>query len=240
MKNHYVAIGLAFAMVWCCPTADAQSISPTWDAYRQKQRTQQTPAPAQEQGAPAPAGQPQGGNYTPPAAQPAYVPPAYRQPDTRNRSGFSLGAQGGRGWVYEDVDQRALAVSAGYRWRAGPVALVGVELSSGRLDETSDRGDTFPEVRYDGIGANARFSFGVGNPWHGIARLGYWSADVKDGEGYTDTVDGAYASAGIGVDFNRHINASLVYTSYAWATSYYYGTEIDQADMVTFGLEVRF
>jgi hypothetical protein len=34
--------------------------------------------------------------------------------------------QGGKGWVYEDVDQTALMVNAGYRWQAGVVTLVGI------------------------------------------------------------------------------------------------------------------
>ncbi|HEU4774297.1 MAG TPA: hypothetical protein VFS82_07255, partial [Lysobacter sp.] len=32
------------------------------------------------------------------------------------RGGFFLGVQGGKGWVYDDVDQAALMVNAGYRW----------------------------------------------------------------------------------------------------------------------------
>src|SRR5690606_9359362 len=33
------------------------------------------------------------------------------------RGGFFLGAKGGKGWVYEDVDQSAREINAGYRWQ---------------------------------------------------------------------------------------------------------------------------
>src|SRR5690606_33051155 len=62
--------------------------------------------------APAPA--------APQQAQPVSAPaPHYTtRPkwEDAERGGFFLGVQGGRGWVYDDVDQTALAVSAGYRW----------------------------------------------------------------------------------------------------------------------------
>ena len=51
----------------------------------------------------------------------------------QNRGGFFLGVQGGKGWVYDDVDQTAKAVAAGYRWQAGAVTLVGAEVVFGKL-----------------------------------------------------------------------------------------------------------
>ena len=45
--------------------------------------------------------------------------------DQEGRGGFFLGVQGGKGWVWDDVDQSALSVNAGYRWQAGAVTLVG-------------------------------------------------------------------------------------------------------------------
>ncbi len=80
------------------------------------------------------------------------------------RGGFFLGVQGGKGWVYDDVDQTALAVNAGYRWQAGAVTLVGIEVAAGRLDEADSDGWRYNKVEYSSVGVNARFNFGRDNP----------------------------------------------------------------------------
>ncbi|MBO9716765.1 MAG: hypothetical protein J7507_08110 [Pseudoxanthomonas sp.] len=236
------------------PCAGAQSISPAWEAYRNKNRQPAAePAPAQAgaQSAAQPVA-PAPGSTTAPApgssAAPASVaPPRPYARRAEPQGGFFLGAQAGKGWIYEDVDQNVVAINGGYRWQAGDVSLVGIELASGRLAETEDDGWIYGKVRYASIGANARFNFGQGNPWFAIARLGYWTAD-GDGDEEGD-VDGAYASFGIGVDVNRHFNVNLMYTNHAYATTYYYSsgygsyyeeTEINRADMVTLGAEARF
>lgn len=182
------------------------------------------------------------------AASPVHAPArAPRQQGAWNQSGAFVNVHGGRGWVYDSVDQNAVTANAGYRWRAGPVSLVGVEVGGGRLSETRKDGYIFPEVEFFNIGANARFTFGVDSRMFGIARAGYWRADARDG-GERFNVDGGYASVGLGVDVSRNIGISLVYTAYVYASDYYfnngyyreYGTEVNRADTLGLGLEARF
>lgn len=186
-----------------------------------------------------------------PATQSPYAGSAQSQPYTTagtsavyedGRGGFFLGVQGGKGWVYDDVDQSALMVNAGYRWQAGSVALIGVELASGRLDSTSDDGQPFGEVDYSSIGVNARFNFGRTSPVYGLVRAGYWAAD-EDDSGMD--VDGGYFGLGVGVDVNRHFNLSLVYTNYVYADDYSYDDDdfyydASRAETLMLGAEVRF
>lgn len=244
LMNKLTAVAVPVLLLGAA-TAQAQSI-PGWKAYR-AQQTGQQPAPAantvQAPVAPQQAGSPQPAAPLQPAYQTAAAPYATRpaskpKPD----GGFFVGVQGGNGWVYEDIDQRAVAVSAGYRWQAGDYVQVGVEAGSGRLDDTTWRDYEIPEVKFNTIGANARFNFG-NSPWFGVARLGYWKARSKDDWGDKVSVDGAYGSLGVGVDIGRHFNLQLVYTAYAYsADGYYYDDEYDvsRADTVTLGGEVRF
>lgn len=144
--------------------------------------------------------------------------------------------------MYEDVDQSALAVNAGYRWQAGAVSLIGIELASGRLDGTEDDGVAYGKVEYASIGANARFNFGRANPVYGLVRAGYWAAE--DDELGMD-VDGAYFGVGLGVDVTRNFNLSLVYTNYVYFNEYYWDDgdfyyDANRADTLMFGAEVRF
>src|SRR5690606_1364372 len=90
---------------------------------------------------PVPPSQPQSGQ----AAQPASEAPAatWRADDAgqayyvranareRSRSGAFIGAAVGKGWVFDSVDQSARQINVGYRWQAGPVALLGVEAAAG-------------------------------------------------------------------------------------------------------------
>ena len=157
------------------------------------------------------------------------------------RGGFFVGVQGGKGWVYEDVDQSALAVNAGYRWQAGAVSLIGVEVATGRLDSTTDDGWSYEKVEYGSVGVNARFNFGRSSPVYGLVRAGYWSADSDAGM----EVDGGYFGLGLGADINRHFNLSLVYTNYVYFEDYYWEGDdfyydINRADTLMFGAEVRF
>lgn len=242
-KSATVVLPLVLAML--APSAAAQSVSPAWEAWRKKNEQPATDAAqskGQEQSQAQPAPQP----GTPAYAAPASVPPpshAYSRQAAEPKGGFFVGAQVGKGWIYDDVDQNVAAINAGYRWQAGDVSLIGIELASGRLAQTDQDGWRYGKVNYGSVGANARFNFGEGNPWFAIARLGYWSAD-GDGDDESD-VDGGYASFGIGVDVNRNFNLNLMYTNHAYATTYYYSsgyeeTEINRADMVTFGVEGRF
>jgi hypothetical protein len=181
-----------------------------------------------------------------PSAQPAVV---QAQPYTaeqaaparyeEGRGGFFLGAQGGKGWVVEDVDQSALAVNAGYRWQAGSVSLIGIEAATGRLDSTKDDDARYSKVEYDSIGVNARFNFGRNNPVYGLVRAGYWAADADDAD-----IDGGYFGLGLGVDVNRYFNLSLVYTNYVyfndWEGDGLQYDDVHSADTLMLGAEVRF
>lgn len=158
-----------------------------------------------------------------------------------DRGGFFIGVQGGKGWVYEDVDQSALGVNAGYRWQAGPVSLIGIEAAAGRLDSTRDDGGQYGKVEYASLGANARFNFGRTNPVYALVRAGYWSAD-RHGTG--QSTDGGYFGAGLGVDITRNFNLSLVYTNYVyfddWEGDGLEYDDINRADTLMLGAEVRF
>ena len=223
--------------------AQAQSVSPAYDAFRKKETTQ--PAPAQPA---APTAQPAASTPAPPApayAAPApYVAPA-TAPEAEENGGFFVGLQAGQGWIYEDVEQDAVAVSAGYRWQAGPWAQVGVELSGGRLDETTEGNWRYAEASYKAVGANARMNFGD-SPWFATVRGGYFDAEV-DGADEEFDADGGYAGIAIGVDINRHVNISLGYTAFVYADDYTYDDcdddldcDFNRADMVMLGVEARF
>ncbi|MGY0651319.1 outer membrane protein [Luteimonas sp. A537] len=190
---------------------------------------QTAPQPAQ----PQPAAQAQ--SYA--APQPNSGPQPARASHEDGRGGFFIGVQGGKGWVYDDVDQSALAVNAGYRWQAGAVTLVGIEVAGGKLDSTTDGDVPYAKVDYASIGANARFNFGRSSPVYALVRAGYFNAEES---GYADA-DGGYFGVGLGVDFNRHFNMNLVYTNYAYFNGYGYRYEdINSADTLMLGAEVRF
>jgi len=177
------------------------------------------------------------------AARPSHAgqqpAPVRREED---RGGFFAGVQGGKGWVYEDVDQSALAVNAGYRWQAGPVSLIGIEVAGGRLDGTTDGGYDYGKVRYASIGANARFNFGRTSPVYALVRAGYWSGEDND---FGADADGAYVGLGLGVDVTRNFNLSLVYTNYVYFNELYWEGDdlhydINRADTLMLGAEARF
>lgn len=168
-----------------------------------------------------------------------YEAPARRE---EGRGGFFVGVQGGEGWVYDDVDQRALAVNAGYRWQAGAVSLVGIELARGRLDSTTEQGLRFGDVDYGSVGVNARFNFGRTSPVYALVRAGYWAAEDDD---IGMDVDGGYFGVGLGVDVNRHFNLGLTYTNYVYFNEYYWDGgdfhyDASRADTLMLGAEVRF
>ena len=181
MKRHailFVPLLLAAGI----QTAHAQAVSQAWNDYR---KGQETPAatPSQEPALPA-------------AME--YRRAEYERHGQRDRGGFFIGAQAGKGWVYEDVDQNALSLNAGYRWQAGPVSLLGLEVAAGRLADTSDDGWYAEEVKFRSIGFNGRFNFGARNPWYAVVRAGYFDADMR-GDGWSENMDGGYAGFGIGV-----------------------------------------
>lgn len=177
------------------------------------------------------------------AASPQSYSAASAEPThSDHRGGFFLGVQGGKGWVYDDVDQSTRAVNAGYRWQAGAVTLVGIEVAAGRLEDTEEGAYRYSEVEYASIGANARFNFGDTSPVYGLVRAGYWAAENELG----DSADGAYVGLGLGVDFTRNFNMSVVYTNhiyfsdYGWTDDNDFYYDVNRADTLMLGAEVRF
>ncbi|MBD9480828.1 outer membrane beta-barrel protein [Pseudoxanthomonas sp. PXM02] len=223
--------------------AQAQSVSPAYEAFRNKEAPQPAPTqaatPTTQPAAPAPAAAPA---YAAPAP---YVAPAPAR-EAEENGGFFVGLQAGQGWIYEDVEQDTVAVSAGYRWQAGPWAQVGVELSGGRLDSTNYRGYDVSKATYKAVGANARMNFGD-SPWFATVRGGYFDAEQEYSDS-TFSTDGGYAGLAIGVDINRHFNVSLGYTAFVYADEYAdedcddydYDCDFNRADTVMLGIEARF
>jgi hypothetical protein len=170
---------------------------------------------------------------------------APRRRDDR-RGGAFIGVSAGKGWVYDDVDQSAQQLSAGYRWQAGPVALLGVEVAAGKLSSETHDGLRYDAVDFASIGFNGRFNFGRYSPVYGLVRAGYWAADtgVNDGAQRAD-IDGGYFGVGLGADFGRHFSLSLVFTSYVYFNELYWeGDDLyydaNRADTLMFGGEFRF
>lgn len=193
------------------------------------------PAPATDTATPT-------GPATSVAVPVAPAQPYYTAPATPDLGGLFLGVQGGKGWVFDDIDQSALLVNAGYRWQAGSVTLVGIEAAAGRLDDANEGGMSIEGLDYASIGANARFNFGAGNPVFALVRAGYWQADDVL---YGGTVDGGYVGVGLGVDINRHFNLKAVYTNHVYFSDYgYYNGgyhyDFNRADTLMLGAEVRF
>ncbi|MCC4632584.1 hypothetical protein ACFFJ4_05365 [Xanthomonas dyei] len=253
--------------------ASAQSLSRGWDSYRKQQTQPQAgtqgnsvpaaplsrPSHAGNVGAPTAVGGSGSANVAdetggfatvttqtpavdaPPA--PAYVPPMPREEDQRLKSGMFLGAQGGKAEVFEGTKQDMVGFNVGYRWRAGPVTLIGIEATTGKVDGSKDA-DGFvviPTVDFGSVGGTARFNFGD-SPVFAVVRLGYWGGEAK-GEDYTERVYGAYAGAGLGVDIGKHFSLSALYTNYLYADEYYDDYEditINRAEVLSVGAEVRF
>lgn len=251
--------------------ASAQSLSRGWDSYRQQQKqqtgAQDASAPAAQSsrtsqagigGAPVAVGGSgtsqtgEAGGFSTVAEQasavaapvaPAYVPPPPREEEQRLKSGLFLGVQSGKAKVFENGKQDMQGFNVGYRWRAGPVTLIGIEAATGKVDGSKDA-DGFvviPNVDFGSIGGTARFNFGD-VPLFALVRLGYWGGKAK-GEDYNERVYGAYVGAGLGVDIGKHVSLSALYTNYVYADEYYDDYEdltINRAEVLSFGAEVRF
>ncbi|MBV6846688.1 hypothetical protein KWH29_15250 [Xanthomonas campestris pv. paulliniae] len=179
----------------------------------------------------------------PAAASPAAPVPAARYTrveESRIERGAFIGVQRGRGEVFSGYKQDMLGLSAGYRWRAGSVTLIGLEGSIGRLDRGDTTDDVFiPAVKFGGIGGTARFNFGD-TPLFAVVRLGSWYAEVAD---MSDEIFGGYASLGLGVDIGKHASVSAMYTNYVYANDYYdyaQDTTINRAEVLNAVVEVRF
>jgi len=177
------------------------------------------------------------------AAQPqADAARAYEE----DRGGAFIGVSAGKGWIFDDVDQSARQLTAGYRWQAGPVSLLGVEVSAGKLSAKTQDDWRYDPVDFAGIGFSGRFNFGRHSPVFALVRAGYWAADasVNDGAQRAD-VDGGYVGLGLGADIGRHFSLSLTYTNYVYFNELYWQDgdlyyDANRADTLLFGGEVRF
>jgi hypothetical protein len=171
---------------------------------------------------------------------------------------FFVGAQAGQARFNVDgVDDDKAAtqsIDLGYRWQAGPIVQVGVELGAGRIGAVGggyDYGYGYGsqrvrvETRFATLGVNARFQLGRDSRWFALARLGamHYRQDNREDYRYHDSAyhqsyrtrdNGAYASAGIGVDITPSFNVSVMVNGYAFADSPY----VDGG--VSAGLELRF
>ena len=181
-----------------------------------------------------------------PQAEPLRVTGAPELRETPSRGGAFVGVAAGKGWVYDNESQSARQISAGYRWQAGPVALLGVEVAGGKLSATSDGPWVYDAVDFASIGFTGRFNFGRHSPVYGLVRSGYWSADTSVGNGqFRADVDGGYVGIGLGTDIGRHLSLSLTFTSYVYFNELYWdGDDLvydaNRADTLTFGAEYRF
>lgn len=82
---------------------------------------------------------------------------------------------------------------------------------------------------------------GAASPVYALVRAGYFNADEK----HFGSADGGYAGVGLGVDFGRRFNMSLVYTNYVYFNELYWSEgdlyyDASRADALMLGAEVRF
>ena len=176
MKNTKLIAAFAAAIAGVAMSSGVHAQSPPLAVWQPPQDSEKDPAKRVATSSAPVVADSQGGNAMPQSssagtdyAAAVEAPERYEE----GRGGFFLGVQGGKGWVYDDVDQTALAVNAGYRWQAGAVTLVGIEVAAGRLDEADSDGWRYNKVEYSSVGVNARFNFGRDNPVYGLVRAGY-------------------------------------------------------------------
>lgn len=252
MKKTMLAVLVAASVVGAglaSTDVQAQSLRGHMGSVEQQDPAKRVPAPvpaAPQVSQPAPQVQQQAApvdSYSTAPAQSVQSPSPEASEAPASRGAFFVGVQGGKGWVYDDIDQSARMVNAGYRWQAGPVTQVGIEVARGELASTTDGGFHVDKITYTSIGPNARFNFG-NSPVHALVRGGYWRASSAAA---IDNEDGGYIGAGLGVDIGHNFSLSLQYTHhiyfddqeyYYWGSSYY--ESINRADTLMFGAEIRF
>ena len=170
-------------------------------------------------------------------------------PAAQAKGNFFVAGQAGRATydesAFDEDSADTSAFSGGYRWQAGPVTQVGVEVGAGKVDEIGqdyyyDGGPSYYETGHIGmdatyrhVGANARFSFGRDSRWFAIARGGYMSYEQNLSGRYAafyngamvdsmslsenDTGSGAYFGAGVGFDVSKNFNVNVMFNGYAYS-----------------------
>jgi hypothetical protein len=171
-------------------------------------------------------------------------------PAAQAQGGFFVAGQAGQATYddsgYDEDSANTSALSVGYRWQAGSVAQIGVEVGGGKVDEIgqeynynpgggySETGHVGMDSRYAHIGGNARISFGRDSRWFAIGRLGYMGytqdqtgnyAAFQNGtqvdslhETYSEDGGGAYFGAGLGMDITPNFNVNVMVNGYAYSS----------------------
>jgi len=192
-------------------------------------------------------------------------------PAAQAQGNFFVAGQTGRATYdesgFDDDSANARAFSGGYRWQAGAVTQVGVEVGVGKVDEIgegysytfgsySETGHYGMDAAYRHVGANARFNFGRDSRWFAIARGGYMRYEQNLSARYTasfngsqidsqsvsdsDTGSGAYFGLGLGVDITRNFSVNVMRDGQTGYDGGEEDEEVDTASTTTLGLEVRF
>jgi len=145
---------------------------------------------------------------------------------------------------FDDNSANTRAFSGGYRWQAGAVTQVGVEIGAGKVDEVGEDyywtdgyvteiGRAGMDATYRHVGANARFNFGRDSRWFAIARGGYVRYERNLSANYAayyfgdmigsatlsenDSGSGAYFGAGVGFDVSKNFNVNVMFNGYAYS-----------------------
>jgi hypothetical protein len=170
-------------------------------------------------------------------------------PAVQAQGNFFVAGQTGRATYdkssFDEDSANTRALSAGYRWQAGSVTQVGVEIGAGKVDEIgsdyfysngagySERAHIGMDATYRHVGANARFNFGSDSRWFAVVRGGLmrYKQNVKghyialldgsviaSGSGSdSDSGSGAYFGAGIGFDITKNFNVNVMRNGYAYS-----------------------
>lgn len=169
-------------------------------------------------------------------------------PVAQAQGNFFVAGQTGRATYdesgFDDDSANTRAFSGGYRWQAGAVTQVGVEVGAGKVDEVgqdyywtdgyfTETGHLGMDATYRHVGANARFNFGRDSRWFAIARGGYMRYEQNLSGRYaafyngsmwdslsiseSDTGSGAYFGAGVGFDVSKNFNVNVMFNGYAYS-----------------------
>ena len=165
--------------------------------------------------------------------------------------------------AFDDESADTGAFSGGYRWQAGAVTQVGVEIGAGKVDEIGqdhyyhaigvngpdyyETGHIGMDATYRHIGANARFNFGQDSRWFALARGGYmryeqslsgsyaayYGNNLYDSRSLSSNDDGSGAYFGGGIGFDVSKNFSVNLMVNGYAYSNFESDGYDDTDIGT-------